>query len=266
MISTSRLFLLVMAFVLTGCASSATKQDPLEHFNRAMFSFNDTMDKVALKPVAQAYDKVTPSFVQTGVGNFFGNIGDVWTSVNNILQGKIEDGLADFMRFTLNSTMGIGGLFDIASEAGIPKHKEDFGQTLGAWGVAPGPYIVLPLLGSSTLRDSLVLPLDYKADPWNYVTPVNLRNSGTALRLVDQRAAVLDASDLLEDAALDRYEFVRDGFLQRRQSKISDGGEYKPKKFLIFGKDAEVDSKAAPAPAVSTETAPAEAAKSGEGK
>jgi phospholipid-binding lipoprotein MlaA len=246
MIQKSRFFILMLALVLTGCATSPVKQDPLEHFNRAMFDFNDTLDKVALKPAAEAYAKVTPSFVQTGVGNFFGNIGDVWTSVNNLLQGKIEDGLSDFARFTLNTTLGIGGLFDIASEAKIPKHKEDFGQTLGVWGVASGPYIVLPLLGSSTIRDTVALPLDYKADPWSYVYPVDLRNWGTVLRLVDQRASLLDASNLLEDAALDRYEFVRDGYLQRRQSKISDGGDYKPGKLKIFGKDAEIGPRAEP--------------------
>jgi phospholipid-binding lipoprotein MlaA len=220
-----RLFgLLLAAGMLTGCATVNNPQDPLEGFNRAMFNFNDTLDKAALKPAATAYQKVVPTVVQTGVGNFFGNIGDVWTGVNNVLQGKVGDGLSDFMRFAFNSTFGLGGVLDICSEAGIPKHREDFGQTLGKWGVKPGPYIVLPFLGSSTLRDTAALPLDFKADLWQYKYPVRWRNTGSVIRLVDQRAALLDAYNLVEEAAIDRYEFVRDAYLQRRESKINDDG------------------------------------------
>lgn len=208
--------------LLSGCATNNPK-DPLEPVNRAVFTFNDKVDQVALKPAATAYKKVTPSFVQTGVSNFFGNLGDIWSSANNLMQGKGEAGMSDFARVMINTSFGIGGLFDIASEAGIRKHREDFGQTLGYWGVPSGPYVMLPLLGPSTVRDTAALPVDIAADPWVYVTPTNLRNIGSATRIVDERAALLDASNLMEEAALDRYEFIRDGYLQRRQGQVFDG-------------------------------------------
>ena len=209
--------------MLAGCAAPSNPQDPFEKFNRASFAFNDTVDRVALKPAATAYKNVTPSFVQTGVGNFFGNLSDAWSAVNNILQGKGEAGMTDFTRFALNSTFGIVGLLDIASEAGLQKHDEDFGQTLGYWGVPSGPYLMLPIFGPSTVRDTTALPADLWGDPWNHKEPANWRNIGTGVRVVDTRAAVLDASNLMEEAALDRYEFIRDGFLQRRQSQVRDG-------------------------------------------
>lgn len=210
--------------LLAGCATGPNPRDPYEPFNRKMFAFNDTVDKVALKPAATAYKKVLPQMVQTGVNNFFGNLADLWTGANNLMQGKGKDGLSDFARFGLNSTLGLLGVIDIGSDVGLQKHNEDFGQTLGAWGVQSGPYLMLPVFGPSTVRDAVVIPLDIKADPWAYKEPVYIRNSGTALRAVDQRASVLDASNLLEEAALDRYEFIRDGFLQRRESRIMDGG------------------------------------------
>lgn len=211
--------------LISGCASTSNPKDPYEGFNRAMFTFNDTVDQVALKPVATVYKSALPSFVQTGVGNFFGNIGDVWIAANNLLQGKIEDGMSDVARVMINSSFGLVGVLDIASEAGLPKHNEDFGQTLGKWGFKSGPYVVLPFLGSSTVRDTIALPADFYADPWGYKTPVRVRNPGYALRLIDRRAASLDAGDLIEAAALDKYEFVRDAYLQRRESQINDGGE-----------------------------------------
>jgi phospholipid-binding lipoprotein MlaA len=211
------------ALVLSGCATGSNPRDPLESYNRAMFSFNDKLDQVVLKPVATAYQDTLPSFVQTGIGNFFGNIGDVWTAVNNLLQGKLENGMTDIMRVAVNSTMGFLGVLDIGSEAGLPKHKEDFGQTLGAWGVKSGPYFVLPVFGSSTVRDTAAFPVDLSADLWSYKDPVNVRNIGTGIRMIDQRAALLGASSLIEDAALDKYVFTRDAYLQRRQSLIQDG-------------------------------------------
>lgn len=220
---------LAVSATLGGCATSSNPVDPFEKFNRQMFKFNDAVDQAALKPAATAYKRVLPSFVQTGVSNFFGNLADVWSGVNNLMQGKGQDGMSDLMRFSINSTLGLGGLLDIGSEAGLHKHNEDFGQTLGAWGVNSGPYLMLPLLGPSTVRDTLALPLDISADPWAYKDPVGWRNVGIALRAVDQRAAVLDASNLMEEAALDRYEFIRDGFLQRRQSRITDNGDTKIK-------------------------------------
>ena len=239
--------------LLAGCAGP-NPRDPYEGFNRAMFSFNDTVDTYALKPAATAYRNVLPNFVQTGVNNFFGNLADAWTGVNNLLQGKGEAGMSDVTRFALNSTLGIVGLFDIASEAGLQKHKEDFGQTLGTWGVPSGPYLMLPLLGPSTVRDTVALPLDIKGDIWGYKEPVYIRNTGTAVRVVDQRANLLNATSLLEDAALDRYEFIRDGFLQRRENQIHPDGDDAPRKSK---KDdsADIDAKPAAAPAVATATA-----------
>ncbi|MBI3230769.1 MAG: VacJ family lipoprotein [Burkholderiales bacterium] len=229
---------LLLAANLTGCATSGNPRDPLEGYNRAMFTFNDTVDKVALKPVAKVYQAVTPSFAQTAVGNFFGNLGDLWTAVNNLLQGKVNDAMTDVTRVAMNSTFGLAGVIDIASDAGLPKHKEDFGQTLGKWGIAPGPYIVLPLLGPSTLRDTVAFPLDFAGDPWNYKKPDRARYAGNVLRVVDQRSGLLDASNLLEEAALDRYEFIRDGFLQRRESKVFDGEMPQPKSSKGEGESA----------------------------
>ncbi|HVK95813.1 MAG TPA: VacJ family lipoprotein [Noviherbaspirillum sp.] len=216
-----RITVLSIMFALSGCAATNPK-DPFENFNRAMFNFNDALDQAAVKPAAEAYSNL-PSFMRTGVGNFFGNLGDVWTAANNFLQGKFADGMSDVMRVTVNTTMGLGGVLDIGSEAGLPKHNEDFGQTLGKWGVKSGPYVVLPVLGASTVRDTFAKPLDFYGDLWSYYDPVHWRNAGSVVRLVDLRASVLDASNLIEDAALDRYAFVRDAYMQRRQSKVYDG-------------------------------------------
>jgi len=213
--------LLALACALAGCATTNQK-DPLEPFNRTMFEFNDKVDQVALQPVAETYTRL-PSFVQTGVANFFGNLGDVPTAANNLLQGKLADGLSDMMRVLVNTAFGLGGLLDIGSEIGLQKHSEDFGQTLGKWGMQSGPYVVLPLLGPSTLRDTAAMPVDSQTDVWRYTRPVHVRNPGSLIRIVDQRAALLGASGLLEEAALDRYVFVRDAYMQRRQSKVYDG-------------------------------------------
>lgn len=218
--------------------------DPFERFNRTMFVFNDKIDQYALKPVATAYKKVLPSFVQTGVYNFFGNLGDVWTAVNNVLQGRVADGVSDVMRFAINTTFGLGGLIDIGSDAGLQKHRQDFGATLGVWGVQSGPYVVLPLLGSSTLRDTAALPVDFAGDPLTYVNPDRARYSAAVLRVVDLRAGVLDASNLIEDAALDRYEFIRDAYLQRRAGKISSNRERgKDSVYRALPDDDDMDTK-----------------------
>ncbi|MFT5643348.1 MAG: phospholipid-binding lipoprotein MlaA [Janthinobacterium sp.] len=215
--------ILLASATLSGCATSGNPRDPYEGFNRAMFSFNDAIDKAALKPAAIVYKEVLPSFVQTGIYNFFGNLSDVWSAANNLMQGKGEAGMSDVTRVALNSTFGLLGVLDIASEAGMKKHNEDFGQTLGYWGVAPGPYLMLPLLGSSTLRDTAALPLDFKADLWQYREPNYVRNIGSVTRLVDKRSALLAASNLMEEASLDRYQFLRDAYLQRRESQVLDG-------------------------------------------
>ena len=256
------------AAMLAGCAGP-NPRDPYESYNRAMFTFNDKVDTYALKPVATVYRDVTPSFVQTGVGNFFGNLSDAWSGVNNLLQGKGEDGMTDITRFALNSTLGVLGLFDIASPAGLEKHKEDFGQTLGVWGLESGPYLVLPLLGPSTVRDTVALPADWAGNIWQYKDPVHVRNIGTGVNVVDTRASLLDAGSLFEDAALDRYEFLRDGYLQRRESQVfPDGNPRKPKvKQDPYGDDAgDIGAPAAPAapmpatpPQAAAEAAPAAA-------
>jgi phospholipid-binding lipoprotein MlaA len=208
--------------LLAGCATAQNPKDPFEPFNRAMFTFNDTVDRVALKPAATAYRENLPGFVQTGVNNFFGNLADAWSAANSLAQGKGQEGLNGFTRFGLNSTFGVLGLLDIATPAGLRKRNEDLGQTLGYWGVPSGPYLMLPLLGPSTVLDAGALPADLWGDPWSHKMPVDSRNVGIAVRAVDQRASVLDASNLLEEAALDRYEFIRDGYLQRRESRVYD--------------------------------------------
>ena len=218
----------LMALLLTACASippgsTADPRDPFERYNRAMFSFNKTVDDKVLKPVATGYVDVIPDLVRTAIGNFFGNIGDVWTAVNNYLQGKPREGTNDLARVVLNSTFGIVGLIDVATPAGLVQHEEDFGQTLGVWGVKSGPYLILPILGASTVRDGLARPLDLYADPITQINGAGVENSLRALRLVDDRATLLYSTRMMEDAALDPYLFVRDAYLQRRESRVRDG-------------------------------------------
>jgi phospholipid-binding lipoprotein MlaA len=210
---------------LGGCATAGgNPDDPLEGYNRAMFGFNDSVDKAIIKPVASGYKAVVPAFARTGVSNFFSNLGDVWIGINNVLQGKLGEGASDFGRFAINTTVGVLGLFDVASGAGLEKHNEDFGQTLGRWGVGSGAYVVLPLFGPSSVRDGFgLLAVDWQGDPVYYVGNVPTRNELYALRLVDTRAGLLDASRLMEEAALDRYAYVRGAFLQRRRSLVYDG-------------------------------------------
>jgi phospholipid-binding lipoprotein MlaA len=246
-----RYCLVFCVVALTGCATTASNpRDPLEGFNRAMFSVNDTVDQAALKPVATVYKKTVPGFVQTGVGNFFGNIGDVSTGLNNFLQARVDDGMSDVARVVVNSIFGLGGLFDVASPSGLVKHDQDFGQTLGRWGVKSGPYLVLPLIGPTTTRDGVAMLVDLETDLWSYKYPVRWRNTGSVIRVVDRRAYILDSSTLIEDAALDKYEFVRDAYLQRREAKIYKGEP---------AKDADDADSAKTAPAddgVSSKTTP----------
>jgi phospholipid-binding lipoprotein MlaA len=217
--------LLLLLAVLGGCATTGgNPRDPLEGLNRAVFSFNEGVDNVIIKPVASGYKTLIPELARTGVTNFFSNLRDVWIGVNNILQGKVVDGASDFGRFAINSTVGMLGLFDIASNTGLEKHNEDFGQTLGRWGVGSGAYVVLPILGSSTLRDGLsLLFIDWNGDPVWYMSNVPARNTLIGVRLIDPRANLLDIGRLAEDAALDHYAYLRDAYLQRRRSLIYDG-------------------------------------------
>ena len=214
---------LLGAMLLQGCATptvtASDPRDPWEGMNRRIYAFNDRVDEAVLEPVAKAYVQVLPSFARTGVRNFFGNLADIWTVVNAGLQFKGQVAAETFMRVAINSTLGLYGVLDIASEAGLEKRREDFGQTLGHWGVQPGPYLVLPLFGPSTLRDTAALPVDAQGDALGSVGHVPTRNELTVLRVVDQRAGLLRAGEMLEDAALDPYSFVRDSYLQRRQSQ-----------------------------------------------
>ena len=220
-----RILGLMLLAVLGGCATTGgNPNDPLEGYNRAMFSFNEGLDKAIIELVATGYKTVMPEFARTGVSNFFSNLGDVWVGINNILQGKVGAGMSDFGRFAVNTTVGILGLFDVASNAGLEKHNEDFGQTLGRWGVGSGAYFVLPILGPRDVRDGIGrLAIDWHGDPLWYVGNVPTRNELIAARAIGDRANLLDISRLAEEAALDHYAYVRDAFLQRRRSLIYDG-------------------------------------------
>ncbi|MEJ7688418.1 MAG: VacJ family lipoprotein [Variovorax sp.] len=220
-----RLGAVAVLVAATGCATGpgANPADPFEPFNRGVASFNDTVDDAVLRPAAMAYREVLPSPVRTGVNNFFGNLSDVWSFVNSVLQLKLQHSAETFMRVNVNTVFGLGGLLDIASEAGIDRHSEDFGQTLGRWGVPSGPYLVLPLLGPSTLRDTAALPIDSQGDLLGQIGDIPVRNSLYVLRVIDIRANLLRASQLLGDVALDKYSFTRDAHLQRRRNDVFDG-------------------------------------------
>lgn len=216
---------------LGGCASvpRPTPADPLEGWNRGVQRFNDEVDAAVLKPVATAYRDVLPEPVRDGVGNFFGNLDDVWSAANQLLQGKLEAALNMTLRVGVNTVFGLGGVLDPASEAGLERQSEDFGQTLGRWGLPPGPYLVLPLLGPSSVRDTAGLPLDMAATSTGHlIDPEGAANWATALRVVDTRARLLDATRLLDDIALDRYSFLRNAYLARRRNLVWDGNPPEP--------------------------------------
>jgi len=231
-----RTLLLLFALFITGCASvpgPADPRDPLESYNRAAFEFNDHVDRYFLKPIARGYDTVTPDPVQKGVHNFFSNLDDVIVMFNDLLQLKIMQFFSDTGRFLVNSTLGIGGLIDWASDMGMPKHQEDFGQTLGYWGVPEGPYFVIPFWGPSTIRDASGLLVDSaQFDPvWQQVEegfPTPRRDPKiswglTVVDAIDTRASLLKAEKIMDEAALDRYTFIREAYLQRRLNQVYDG-------------------------------------------
>jgi phospholipid-binding lipoprotein MlaA len=216
------LMLLLPLALLGGCAST-NPRDPFEPMNRAIYSFNDAVDTAVIRPLAEGYRAVVPSFLRTGISNFFANINDVLIALNNLLQGKMGPAASDVGRVLVNTTLGVGGLFDVASQMGLEKHNEDFGQTLGFWGIGDGPYLMLPILGPSSLRDTVGRFVDSKGDPVGFMHDVAWRNSLWGTRTVNQRAELLDTSRILETASLDPYEFLRDGYLQRRRNLIYDG-------------------------------------------
>ena len=229
---------LVSAFLLmTGCAASnqsAGVNDPLENYNRAMYKFNDALDTAVVKPVAKGYDVVMPEPFSQGISNFFSNLNDVTVIINDLLQGKFEQAYRDTHRFVLNSTVGVAGIFDVASLSGLTKNNEDFGQTLGVWGAEPGAYIVLPFFGPRTVRDSFGLIGDIYSDPITYVEGPGARNAFIGTRVVDTRATLLKAEKVLDEAAIDEYSYVRDAYLQRRQHLIYDGAPPEDDDFDVF--------------------------------
>jgi phospholipid-binding lipoprotein MlaA len=219
-----RLALMAAVAVLAGCAGmpGPNPRDPLEPFNRKMFEFNSDVDSIVLKPAATAYRQGVPPVVRTGVANFFGNLQDAWSFVNSVLQWRIQDAGESLARVQINTIAGLGGILDVASELNIDKHKEDFGQTLGRWGVPAGPYVVLPLLGPSTLRDTLALPVDTKGDLIWRMPHNDERTSLYVLRAVDRRANLLRIGDVVDQAALDKYSFTREAYLQKRNADVFD--------------------------------------------
>ncbi len=217
--------ILGMTLGLAGCATGpdADPRDPLEPYNRAAHSFNDLVDRAVLKPLAQGYNAITPAPVNKGVTNFFSNLSDIRSAVNNLLQFKIGRAFSDVGRVAINSTIGILGLMDVASNMNLPRYNEDFGQTLGVWGVGSGPYIVFPFFGPSSGRDGVGMVADWFVDPVMYIDDDTTRWALIGLDIVDTRADLLNASRVIDQAALDPYAFVRDSYLQRRENLVHDG-------------------------------------------
>lgn len=220
-----------IATVLVGCASipagvEPSPNDPWEPFNRSVFEFNENLDAYFLKPVVTGYRFVLPEFVRDGIYNFFSNYNDIYTALNNLLQGKPSDAFSDLTRVVVNTTFGLGGFIDMATPGGLEKHKEDWGQTFGVWGVPSGPYVVLPFFGPSSVRDTFGTAADLETDYFfKYIPDVGLRNSVTGLRVVNARNTYYEAGDLLNGAAIDKYSFLRDAYIQRREYQINDGRE-----------------------------------------
>ena len=214
--------LLIISLLLSGCAStSKNPKDPFEGFNRSMYTFNDALDRAVVKPVAKGYKAVMPDQGQKMVHNFFSNIDDIFVTANDLLQFKFRQAAHDFTRVWVNTIFGIFGLFDVAHS--LEKHNEDFGQTLGSWGVGSGPYLVLPFIGPSTVRDGAGLGVDSYYGLIENIEDVPLRNSLYATEKLDQRVQLLDVETVIEDTVVDKYSFIRDGYLMRRQSLVYDG-------------------------------------------
>ncbi|MDD4880342.1 MAG: VacJ family lipoprotein [Gallionellaceae bacterium] len=218
------LIALATALLLTGCASNGDPRDPLEPYNRTMHSFNEGVDRAVLKPLAKGYQAIAPSPVQSGIRNFYSNLDDVTVFTNNLLQFKLEQASSDLLRVAFNSSFGLLGLIDIATPMGLKKHNEDFGQTLGRWGVGSGPYLVLPFFGPSSFRDGVGLVVDTATTDLVYqVEDIPTRNWTLALRVVSRRADLIDAKEAIDEAALDNYEFTRDFYLEHRKALVRDG-------------------------------------------
>jgi len=247
---------MLLAGALQGCATRQNP-DPLEPWNRQVFAFNESLDANVLRPVATGYNEVTPEPVRNSLRNVFNNIRDVWSTINLVLQGRLRDATVSAMRVTINTTLGFGGLVDWATPMRLDRPNEDFGQTLGVWGVKPGAYIVWPVLGSSTLRDSVGIPGDlyFSASTFGETDAAAFGLAG--LQVISVRAGLLDATGLLDDVALDKYAFTRDAYLQRRQNLIYEGNppddEEDPEGDIGNGPDAAASS---PQPAASAPAQP----------
>jgi len=215
--------LLLATLLLTGCAGARNPNDPLEPINRGIYHFNDALDKAILKPAAKGYVAVMPTAVKVMVSNFFSNLDDIMVTVNDLLQFKLVQGYSDGMRFVVNSTIGVFGLIDVASAGGLKKHDEDLGQTLGKWGVGNGAYIVIPIVGPSTLRDGIGFYADLYLDPMYYINDMSTRNLAYLAQKVTRRADLLDQEKVMDEALIDRYEFIRDVYLLHRKSLVYDG-------------------------------------------
>jgi len=218
-----QLWICLLLLLNAGCTTTGdNKNDPWEDWNRGVYKFNKAIDKAIAKPLTQGYKAITPDIIETGVSNVFSNLNDVPTMLNSLLQGKFKDSFSDLGRFVINSTVGVAGLWDPATRLGLDKNDEDFGQTLGAWGFDSGPYMVLPILGFSTLRDTLAYPVNSETNLLNQIDHIPTRNQAKILELIDKRASLIKYEELLKDA-IDEYTFVRDSYLQNRRYKVLDG-------------------------------------------
>ena len=219
----SRAALAVAVALLAGCAAAPSREDPLEPMNRTLYQFHDTVDTAVVKPVAQAYIDVVPEPIRAGVSNVFNNVEDLISAVNGLLQGKLDKFGDDLARVVLNTTFGVGGIFDLASMIGIERGNEDFGQTFGAWGFPQGPYFFIPFFGPTTVRDGTGTVVRIMVGPVGYIPNVPLRNSLYGTGYVDLRAQAISAGAIVDTAALDRYLFIRNAYLQRRRYLVYDG-------------------------------------------
>jgi len=243
---------LALFALLTGCATvppnaGQDPRDPFEAFNRQVFAFNEGLDKVVLKPLATVYDTVLPVPVQDCFSSGFSNLREPSNAFNNLLQGKAAEAVSDVCRFAVNTTVGLLGCFDVASRMGLERHREDFGQTLGKWGLGQGPFLVLPLFGPSSIRDGTGLGVETVLDVNFWINNVRVRNTIFGVRTVNARDELLRADDLISEAALDKYTFVRDGYLQRRRNQVFDGNPPREK-----DEDDEPEEPPAPKPAAAT--------------
>jgi len=234
-----RVVVLLATLALNGCATQGDSRDPWEPFNRGVFKFNDTLDTYMMKPIAKGYQWITPEFVDQGVTNFFDNLNDIAVTANDLFQFKFKQGGQDMARLLLNTTLGIGGIVDVATEVGLVKHNEDFGQTLAVWGVPYGPYLVLPFLGPSSPRDAVGSAADGFMNPISY-TPLFTVSIGLyGLKTIDFRADNLSATEILDEAALDKYAFMRNAYFQRREYLVYDGEPPLDDEFEKFEQELE---------------------------